>query len=276
MARRGGADFWIEHYGKPCIGADLVKVEWYPGIVAVCHKGTERVWQALGAIYLAYNYVVPTSYTGDYNCRVITGGGSWSGHAWPVAKDVNAKTNPYINHAGSRTIRWGIETDMPAAMIREIESITASGIQALAWGGRWNTVKDAMHFQLRVTLVEIAGGVWSPRGFYEGGGIIPPTPEPEGAEMLKRGDSGNAVRKHQEALNGWGDLGLDPDGKFGPDTETGVKKYQRAADLDQTGVIGAITSPLLLMHHPDATGGGGGTEPLPHDHEATTKIGVSA
>ena len=56
-----------------------------------------------------------------------------------------------------RTIRWGVDTDMPAAMIREIESITASGIQAVAWGGRWKSIKDAMHFELRVTLSEIAG-----------------------------------------------------------------------------------------------------------------------
>jgi len=102
MARRASSAWWIENYGKPCIGADQVKLEWYPDVIGIAHQGTERIWQALGAIMLAYGYAVPTSYTGDYNCRQITGGGNWSGHAWPVAKDINAKTNPYINHSGRR------------------------------------------------------------------------------------------------------------------------------------------------------------------------------
>ncbi len=170
MASRASSAWAVENYGKPCIATDHVKIEWYPGIIGIAHRGTEPIWYALGAIFLAWNYKVPTSYTGDYMCRMTTSGGSWSRHAWPLAKDVNAKTNPYIDHAGVRTIRWGIETDMPAGMIREIESITASGIQALTWGGRWRTLKDAMHYQIRVTLAEIAGGVKSPRGFYDGTG----------------------------------------------------------------------------------------------------------
>jgi hypothetical protein len=264
MARRGSSAWWIEHYGKPCIKVDHVAVEWYPGVVGICHRGTEKIWQALGAIFLAYGYTVPTSYTGDYKCRSITGGSKWSGHAWPVAKDVNAKTNPYINHRPLiRTIKWGIETDMPAAMIREIESITASGHQALGWGGRWRTVKDAMHFQLLVTLIEIAGGVESPRGFYQG-------PVHGGDEiMLKRGDSGNAVRKHQEALNGWGaNPAVKVDSDFGPATEAGVKQYQGAADLPQTGTVDGITSAMLMTY---LTGGGES-----HTHEATVKVEASA
>lgn len=249
MARRGTSDWWIQHYGKPCIRSDQVRIEWYPGVTGIAHRGTERLWQALGAVMLAYNYRVPTSYTGDYSCRAITGGSSWSGHSWPVAKDVNAKTNPYINHPGTRLIRWGIETDMPAAMIREIEMITASGIQAFTWGGRWNTVKDAMHFQIRVTLNEIAGGVRSPRGFYEGGGNAPEDGDDE--MSLKLGDKGNAVGKHQNGLMVWNPdalpkFGADKD--FGEETEEWVKFYQRAADLPQTGVIDGVTSALIISY----------------------------
>ncbi len=270
MARRGTSDWWIEHYGKPCIPSDHVRVEWYPGVVGIAHRGTEQLWQALGAIFLAYNYLVPTSYTGDYNCRAITGGSSWSGHSWPVAKDVNAATNPYINHAGTRLIRWGIETDMPAAMIREIESITASGIQALAWGGRWRTVKDAMHFQIRVTLGEIAGGVQSPRGFYEGGGSAPGDDE----MSLALGDKGNAVGKHQEGLLAWNpdalpEFGADKD--FGGETEEWVKLYQRAADLDQTGVIDGVTSALIISYTIEGDGGGDGPVKK-HGHDVIASL----
>jgi hypothetical protein len=171
MARRASALWWLEHYGKPCLGEDIVAINWYPNLPKVnqkrVHIGTEPLWRALGAIFVAYNYKIPTSYTGAYNCRPVTGGSSWSGHAWPLGMDINAKTNPYIRHKPIiRRIKWGIETDMPAPMIREIEQITASGIRAFNWGGNYRTIKDAMHFEVRVTLEEIAGGVHAPRGFY--------------------------------------------------------------------------------------------------------------
>jgi len=176
MARRASTAWWIENYGKPCIGEDIVRVEWYPGLGQTIktrnqinvHDGTQRLWQALGAIMVAYNYKMPTSYVGAYACRFKTGGKTWSGHAWPLAMDVNAKTNPFIRTPSRRKIRWGKDTDMPAAMIREIELITASGVRAFDWGGRWRSVKDAMHFQIRVSLAEIAGDIYAPRGFYIG------------------------------------------------------------------------------------------------------------
>lgn len=169
MARRGSSAWTLEHYGKACTKADLVDLEWYPGQVDTVHKGTELIWRAVGAIMLAYNYPVRDRDTGFYNCRPITGGTAMSNHAYPTAGDINWKTNPYINHKPFiRTIKWGIETDMPAAMIREIEQITASGIKACKWGGRYRTIKDAMHIELLVTLGEIAGGVFAPREFYTG------------------------------------------------------------------------------------------------------------
>lgn len=249
MARRATSNWWIDHYGKPCIPSDQVMLEWYPGVVTMVHRGTEPVWLAMGAIMLAYKYKVPTSYTGSYNCRSITGGSSWSGHAWPVAKDVNAKTNPYKRTPTLRTIRWGIETDMPAAMVREIESITANGIRALGWGGRWRTIKDAMHYQIRVTLSEIAAGVYAPRGFYKGGGSPPTNGDDE--MSLSNGDEGNAVGKHQEGLIAWNPdalpkFGADKD--FGDETEEWVKSYQRAADLEQTGIIDGVTSALIISY----------------------------
>jgi len=80
---------------------------------------------------------------------------------------VNAKTNPYKSHKPFvRNIKWGVETDMPAAMVREAEMITASGNQAFWWGGRYRTIKDAMHWEINVTLADIAGGVYAPRGYY--------------------------------------------------------------------------------------------------------------
>jgi hypothetical protein len=170
-----------------------------------------------------------------------------------------------------RTIKWGVETDMPAAMIREIEMIKASGVQAFTWGGRWRTVKDAMHFQVRVSMKEIAGGVTSPRGFYEGGGVVPP-PQGDDEMSLKKGDEGNAVQKHQQGLIAWNDDALPEfkdDADFGGETEEWVKMYQKAADLDQTGVIDGVTSALIISYTIE-TGGVG-----KHSHSATLKEGTT-
>ena len=224
MAIRGSANWSIDHYGKPCIGGDIVGCDWYPGLTGNqrnVHRGTEPIWKALGAIMLAYNYRVPTSYVGAYACRNITGGSSISRHSWPLAMDINAATNPYIRTPTRRTIKWGVETDMPAAMVKEIESITANGIRCFTWGGRWRSVKDAMHYQVRVTMAEISGNIHAPRGFYDGGGSAPGDDE----MSLKLGDKGNAVGKHQEGLLAWNaaalpEFGADKD--FGGETETWV------------------------------------------------------
>lgn len=171
MASRSSYEWTLEHYGKagqPDISPGvLVTVEWYPGQKDRLLPEHELLYRALGAVFLAYGYQVRDADTGFYNNRPITGGTRPSPHAWPIADDVNWRTNPYVNHRPTiRAIRWGVETDMPAAMVREAELITASGIQAFRWGGRWRTIKDAMHWEVRVTPEEIAGGVSSPRGFY--------------------------------------------------------------------------------------------------------------
>ena len=265
---RGSAAWTTKYYGKPCIPDDHVQLEWYPGVTTTIHRGTERIWQAMGAIMLAYGYRVPTSYTGSYNCRPITGGGSISRHSWPTAKDINAKTNPYKRTPTLRKILWGIDTDMPAAMVREIEAITAEGVKALTWGGRWRTVKDAMHYQLRVSPAEIAGTVHAPRGFYTGGGA-PPGGDDE--VSLKRGSSGPAVVKIQRGLNAWNpSLALDDDGVYGPVTEAGVKDYQTAAQIlsDVTpGECDGVTTAFILEYVADRVGGQPGEVP-DHGHDA--------
>ncbi len=77
------------------------------------------------------------------------------------------------------------------------------------------------------------------------GELVPPPPPPEEEPMtLQAGDSGNAVRYYQKAINAWeGDLTVD--GKYGFLTERAVKEYQVAADLESTGVIDGVTGFLL-------------------------------
>ena len=85
-------------------------------------------------------------------------------------------------------------------------------------------------------------------------------PEGETETSLKRGDKGNAVGFYQTALIGWDanalpKFGADKD--YGGETEGWVKKYQVAAQLEETGQIDGVTADLLGRHHPDSGGGKG-------------------
>jgi peptidoglycan hydrolase-like protein with peptidoglycan-binding domain len=70
-----------------------------------------------------------------------------------------------------------------------------------------------------------------------------PTPRNSGDGImeLEAGAHGNSVLKLQQALK---TAGYDPgpaDGKFGPQTDAAVRRYQQAHDLDVDGVVGPAT-----------------------------------
>lgn len=48
----------------------------------------------------------------------------------------------------------------PPDQVAAVEAIrTVDGHQVFAWGGRWRTTKDTMHFQINVTPDELARGI---------------------------------------------------------------------------------------------------------------------
>lgn len=65
---------------------------------------------------------------------------------------------------------------------------------------------------------------------------------------LRQGMTGNDVRLVQTHLyyNGYRATMYKPDGIFGPRTLTAVKKFQKAKDLAQDGIIGELTWKALL------------------------------
>lgn len=69
---------------------------------------------------------------------------------------------------------------------------------------------------------------------YEGGLIFVANP------ILRKGDTGEDVKKLQELLNGCGES-LAVDGKFGAKTEEAVKVFQRANGLQTDGICGDQT-----------------------------------
>jgi hypothetical protein len=94
--------------------------------------------------------------TGDWNdttsfvCRPAVGSPSWSQHAYGLAIDVNPFHNPYEKGdlvlpelASAYTDR----DDVRPGMIFEGDVVTgAFDDMGWGWGGRWNTLKDWMHF----------------------------------------------------------------------------------------------------------------------------------
>ncbi len=189
---------------------------------------------------------------GVYNRRKISGTSTWSQHSWANALDLYMVTI----EEGDQLYAW------LRARRREL------GIRVLLWrvDNHWNAPPPRRHIHADFWPKGIGTPPLTQRGTgsfrYSDGRVVRAKirevpAEGEGVEqmsVLKRGDSGAAVRYYQEALNGFGaDLSLD--GAFGPATESEVRDYQRAAELENTGIIGAVESFLLGRYHPEFKAG---------------------
>lgn len=212
-----------------CDASKYVKVafpgegrEWWLLVAAP----TVPAWEKFIEVMDKYDYKFREPAGGTYNCRPIGGTRRWSTHAYGIALDINPKANPY-GPSGD---------DYPDGFVEEIESFEIDGEPVFAWGGRWSN-DDDMHWQIN----------------------LPPnadfhklsTNKEDDEVSLSRGDDGHAVKKFQQALLKWNSNALPQygaDGDFGSETEAWVKKYQRAAHIDQTGRIDGVTAALLLEY----------------------------
>lgn len=112
--------------------------------------------------------------TWSYNCRPIKGTQRWSLHSYGIAIDVDADCNPMrrrtstvrFSNAATQTERCRdvaedmADTAFTRAQVAAVESIsTVDGLRVFAWGGRWRSLKDTMHFQLDVSPGELARGI---------------------------------------------------------------------------------------------------------------------
>lgn len=158
-----------------CAADDMEAISFGPDVIRVAPP-TIDAWRALAAVMAAHQYEIRTTDTDSYNCRKITGGTEKSLHAYGIALDINWTTNPYIDHAGERDVRFSdkptqaeraidvkqhlADTDMTQAMIDEVTAIrTAAGVQVFEWGGHWRSVKDCMHFEIDVGPDELETGI---------------------------------------------------------------------------------------------------------------------
>jgi hypothetical protein len=96
--------------------------------------------------------------TSAFNGRPMTGGGSWSKHAYGVAIDINPLQNPYVSKSKS-----GVTQVLPAASSPRYLQRAASASQPgmaedvvgvfyehgfLIWGGNWKQPIDYQHFEI--------------------------------------------------------------------------------------------------------------------------------
>jgi hypothetical protein len=112
----------------------------------------------------------------NYNCRDIKGQpGRRSLHAYGLALDVDPDCNPHRRGAQAparfsraatqqdrcQDVRAGwADTAFTPEQVAAVEAIrTVDGLQVFAWGGRWMTSPDSMHFQVNVGPEELGRGI---------------------------------------------------------------------------------------------------------------------
>jgi len=214
------------------------------------HRDYAEIAMAQAAVMLWWRYEFREPAGGSFVCRFVSGTKTISNHALGIAIDHNPSKNPM----GASLI-----TDMPVGMRNDLLRIrTQDGQQALEWGGGWIGKKDPMHWEANVLRSSAMTGV-NPdtvRGWHEylawANGAVPIE---EDDVVLKRGDRGNAVSYFQACYNGWveayhSDGAIEVDGVFGPATEAAVKRYQKAAQIKQHGMLDGPTMALLTRYHP--------------------------
>ncbi len=90
--------------------------------------------------------------TGAFVCRAVTGGTSYSQHAYGLAIDVNTFQNPYVKgdvvipELASAYLRR--DRVRPGMIVPAGPVIRAFAKIGWEWGGTWRTLKDLQHFSL--------------------------------------------------------------------------------------------------------------------------------
>lgn len=87
--------------------------------------------------------------TSAFNCRAITGGSSWSEHAYGRALDLNPVHNPYVLGSSvypSAGREYASRPDVPGVLHADDEVVAAFAAAGWQWGGLWSSPIDYQHF----------------------------------------------------------------------------------------------------------------------------------
>ncbi|MBX9243392.1 M15 family metallopeptidase, partial [Actinotalea ferrariae] len=89
--------------------------------------------------------------TSAFNCRAITGGTSWSEHAYGRAIDLNPVENPYVlgRHVAPPAGRaFADRPDAPGVIHDDDVVVRAFAAAGWQWGGHWDGPVDYQHFSV--------------------------------------------------------------------------------------------------------------------------------
>lgn len=231
-----------EAWAPPCRAADMIQRPLVPGVWITCERRASEAFAALGYVlqWSGYHIRSGPEDTGCYNPRPITGGDAYSLHAYGIALDANATTNPYR--------RDRLVTDYPPSVVAAVLRIrTNRGVVVFRWGGdfdgdpeRPDGVYDAMHWEIQATPAELAAGIdWRT--------VERPLLDPRFPStwpVVIPGDRGPGVAELQRRLH------LTSDGVYGPLTKAEVLDYQGSHGLGADGIVGPATWCALLTGQP--------------------------
>lgn len=154
---------------------------------------------------------------------------NWGFPGLPRTGGTTPPSNPSVSYP---TLRSGSS----GAAVKDLQTrLKAAGRYSDAIDGKFgpNTLNAVKAFQRSVGLT--VDGVVGPRTW---GALIA---RDLNGTTLKSGQDSNQVKILQRSLNAFLGSGLTVDGKFGPATQTAVKKYQSSRGLSADGVVGAKT-----------------------------------
>lgn len=120
--------------------------------------------------------------TSAFNARPMTGGSSWSKHAYGLAIDINPLQNPFVEFQASQIVvkppqaakhylnRYSYRLGKPfrTGMAEEMVDIFANN-GFLIWGGYWNDPIDYQHFEIgpRALVNRLTAEPSKARGVFE-------------------------------------------------------------------------------------------------------------
>jgi len=163
---------WMGHAGEKTVR--MVPAQLFGLPPTPVHPYTVDAWRALERTLTATGYRPKSVW--NYNYRQITAGTGLSLHAYGLATDIDPDCNPFRLTPNQPLIRFSIkpqqgqrcadvkaqlaDTAFTPEQVAAVEAIvTVDGLQAIVWGGRWRSLKDAMHFQINVSPRELQRGL---------------------------------------------------------------------------------------------------------------------
>jgi hypothetical protein len=91
----------------------------------------------------------PAVITSGFQCRPVAGTTKWSQHAYGRAIDLNPLQNPEVRGTvidPPGAARWLPRDGYQVGMLHAEGAVGALTANGFWWGGRWNSLKDYMHF----------------------------------------------------------------------------------------------------------------------------------